>query len=560
MLRILTVLITLACVSACSAPNAFTITVIGTNDIHGELLPRDGEGGLVAISAYVNAVRAARDEDGGAVILLDAGDMWQGTLESNYSEGAALVEAFNSLGYAATAVGNHEFDFGPAGPLPTPRSPEDDPRGALKQRASEANFPFLAANLIDETTGQPVQWPNVYPSTLIDVQGVQVGIIGVMTERALTRAIASNTVGLTVAPLAEAIEREALVLREAGATIILVSAHAGGECTDFDDPNDTSSCITESEITVQSEIFAVANSLPRGLVDYILAGHTHQGIAHIVNNIAISEAYSRARAFSRVDLIVDRKTGKPVSRTIFPPKSATQEPSYEGQELLPAADILAIADKAKSLAADIKHEKIGIHLQTPFVLSESPESALGNLYTDALLASVEADISIHRSNTMIRANLPAGDLTMGSLYEMSPFDNQVTVINLSGAELRRVIAAQAHQGRFRVGFSGMRVTVACADKRKSVVMRLATGREIANTDSVSIAVADYLALGGDDVFTAVMPEGGYERQLDAPLARDFIVDWLRERGGSISVSDFSSEDDPKWTLPDDLDPECRLPN
>jgi 2',3'-cyclic-nucleotide 2'-phosphodiesterase (5'-nucleotidase family) len=552
--RILTILITLVCVSACSAPNEFVITVVGTNDVHGELLPRDGEGGLVAISAYVNAVRAARDEDGGAVILLDAGDMWQGTLESNYSEGAALVEAFNSLGYAAAAVGNHEFDFGPAGPLPIPRSPEDDPRGALKPRASEANFPFLAANLIDETTGQPVKWPNVYPSTLIDVQGVQVGIIGVMTKTALARAIASNTVGLTVAPLAETIEREALVLREAGATIILVSAHAGGKCTEFDDPNDTSSCVAESEN------FSVANSLPHGLVDHILAGHTHQGIAHVVNGIAISEGYSRATAFSRVDLTVDRRTGKPTSRKIFPPKQTTQEPSYEGQEFAPAVDMLAIADKAKSLAADIKREKIGIHLETAFELSENPESALGNLYTDALLASVEADISMHRSNTMIRANLPAGDLTMGSLYEMSPFDNQITVIKLSGAELRRVIAAQAHYDRFRIGFSGMRVTVACADKRQSVVMRLANGREIADSDSVSIAVADYLALGGDDVFTAVMPDGGYERQLDAPLARDFIVDWLRERGGSISVSDFSSEDDPKWTLPEDLDPECRLPN
>lgn len=550
--RFLTLLIALACISGCAAPKPFVITVIGTNDVHGELLPRDGEGGLVTISAYVNAVRAARDEDGGSVILIDAGDMWQGTLESNTSEGATMVEAYNSLGYAAIAIGNHEFDFGPAGPLAIPESPGDDPRGALKQRAAEANFPFLAANLIDDATGKPVQWPNVQPSVLLDVQGVQVGIVGVMTEYALARAIASNTVGLSVAPLAEAIEREALVLREAGASIVLVSAHAGGGCSEFGDPNDITSCIAESEV------FAVANRLPEGLVDHILAAHTHSGIAHIVNGIAISEGYSRAKAFSRIDLLVDRKTGQQTTRIIFPPKRTTRDPVYEGRELAATAEIQAIAEKARALAADMKREKIGIHLETPFELSENPESALGNLYTDALLAAVDADIAMHRTNTMIRANLPAGDLTMGSLYEMSPFDNQITVISLSGAELRRVMAEQAHHGRFRVGFSGMRVTVACVDKRKSVVMRLATGHEIANSDSVSIAVADYLALGGDDVFTAVMPDGGFERQLDAPLARDAIEDWLRERGGSISVSDFSSEDDPKWTLPEDLDPECRL--
>ncbi len=558
MKRFLTILFALIFFAGCSAPNTFTITVVGTNDVHGELVPREGEGGLVAISAYVNAVRAARDEDGGAVILLDAGDMWQGTLESNFSEGAVMVEAYNSMGYSAIAVGNHEFDFGPAGPLPIPESPEDDPRGALKQRAAEANFPFLAANLIDDATGQPVQWPNVQPSVLLNVQGVQVGIIGVMTKSALTRAIAANTVGLSIAPLAASIEKEALELREAGATIILVSSHAGGRCSEFDDPNDTSSCITESTNSEEHEIFAVAKSLPRGLVDYILAGHTHEGIAHVVNGIAISESYSRATDFSRIDLVVDRKTGKPTSRTIFPPKPANRDLSYEGQELSPAADIVEIADKAAAFAAEMKLKKIGVHLSTAFELSRSPESALGNLYTDALLASVAADISIHRTNTMIRANLPAGDLTMGSLYEMSPFDNQITVIELSGSELRQVIAVQAHEGGFRVSFSGMQVIVDCADKKKSVVMRLANGREIADSDSVSIAVADYLALGGDDVFTAVMPEGGFELQLNAPLARDAIADWLQERGGSISVSDFSSEDDPKWTLPNNLNPECRL--
>jgi 5'-nucleotidase len=550
--RILAILTVVCALSACSAPSELVITVIGTNDVHGELLPRDGKGGLVTISAYVDAARAAREIDGGAVILIDAGDMWQGTLESNTSEGATVVEAYNSLGYAAIAVGNHEFDFGPAGPKAVPKSPEDDPRGALKQRASEAEFPFLAANLIDQSTNRPVDWPNVQPSVLLDVRGVQVGVIGVMTKNALVHVIASNTEGLSIAPLAKTIEEEAAALRAAGATIVLVSAHAGGGCSEFDDPNDTSSCYFESEI------FRLANDLPDGLVDYILAGHTHNGIAHFVNGIAISEGFSRARAFSRVDLRVDRKTGKPVSTKVFPPERVTEDGIYEGRELAPAADIQAIAEKAKLLATEFKNQKIGIHLSTPFELSENPESALGNLYTDALLASVDADLSMHRTNTMIRANLPAGDLTMGSLYEMSPFDNQITVITLSGSELREVIAIQAHESRFRVDFSGMRVTVGCVDNKMSVSMRLRSGNEIADTDTVTIAVADYLALGGDDVFTSVMPEGGYQRQLDAPFAREAIADWLRQKGGSLGVNDLSSADYPKWTLPDDLGEECRL--
>ena len=156
------------------------ITVVGTNDVHGELTPHEDRGGLVTLSGYVSALRAAREDDG-AVLLVDAGDMWQGTLASNLSEGKPVVEAYNALGYAAAAVGNNEFDFGPLGPKPIPESDSDDPQGALRQRASEANFPLLAANLIDETTGKTVAWDNVRPSTMVTVGGVDIGIIGVVT-------------------------------------------------------------------------------------------------------------------------------------------------------------------------------------------------------------------------------------------------------------------------------------------------------------------------------------------------------------------------------------------
>ena len=552
MIRYLTILLMASLLGACSAPSEFVITLVGTNDVHGSLESSDEGGGLITISGYVNALREARMEDGGAVLLIDAGDMWQGTLESNLSEGAALVEAYNSLGYTAAALGNHEFDYGPVGPSPIPKLPTDDPQGALKQRAMEADFPFLAANLIDQSTGEPVAWPNIQPSALIDVRGVKVGIVGVMTERALTSAVAANTVGLAIAPLAATIEKEARVLRNAGATVIIVSAHAGGFCTEFNDPSDTSSC------DLSGEIFAVADNLPHGLVDHMFAGHTHSGTAHIVNGISISQGYSKATAFSRVDLTVNRSNGQRTMTRLFPPTLAIDVSAYEGQSFSTDPQITVIADQAAVRAKEMKNKKIGIHLETAFALTRSPESPLGNLYTDGLLASADADISIHTTNTSIRADLPVGDLTVGSVYEMSPFDNQLALIQMTGAELRQVIAEQALRGTVRVNFSGMRVNVACTDARLAITMRLTGGHEILDADNVSIAVVNYLALGGDRVFTSVMPEGGYELQLDAPLARDAIIDWLRQRGGSISESDFSSDESPKWTLLDDLEAECQL--
>ena len=106
-----------------------TLSIVGTNDLHGGILPRDGRGGLALLGGYLKNLREARARDGGAVLLIDAGDMFQGTLESNVTEGASVVAAYNALGYTAAAIGNHEFDFGPVGPAATSRSPADDPEG-----------------------------------------------------------------------------------------------------------------------------------------------------------------------------------------------------------------------------------------------------------------------------------------------------------------------------------------------------------------------------------------------------------------------------------------------
>lgn len=551
--RMLTLLAAACLLTACAQPEPLKLSLIGTNDVHGALLQGEGQGGLVTLSSYVNSIRTARSRDGGAVLLIDAGDMWQGTLESNISEGASVVAAFNALDYTAAAIGNHEFDFGPVGPAPIPESPTDDPRGALKQRATEASFPFLAANLIDDATGQPVAWENVHSSIIVDVDTVKVGIIGVMSRNALAATIASNTSGLSVAPLAETIVREAQAAKAAGADIIIVTAHAGGECTDFDDPYDLSSCET------RHEIFGVAKALPAGLVDHIFAGHVHEGLAHIVNGISITSSYSRTRAFSRVDFLIDRKSGDVIQRNLFPPTSLVAIAAYEGINLTPDADVAAIAKRAAEIAAEVKDRKVGITLETPFALNGDPESALGNLYTEAMLDDVDADISIHVINGGIRADLPAGELTFGSVYEMSPFDNQLTVIRLSGAELRQVISEQAHRGSRRIGFSGLRVKINCSDGIMAIEMRYDDGRSISDTDTVRIAVTNYLALGGDRVFQSVMPEIGFESQPTAPMVRNVILRSLAKRGGSISAADFDSSAAPRWQLPESMNRECRLP-
>ncbi len=254
-----------------AASSGITLSIVGTNDRHGAIVPRDGRGGLAMFAGFVQNLRAARARDGGAVLVIDAGDMFQGTLESNLNEGAAIVDAYNAIGYAAATIGNHEFDFGPVGPRATPRTAADDPRGALKARAAQSRFPFVAANLVDSRTGAPVRWPNVQPSVLVKAAGVSVGIIGGTTTRTLKATISGNTIGLAIAPLDAAVATQAKQLRARGAAVVILTVHAGGRCTQFGNPTDLTSCEQPSEI---GDLIA---KLPRGTLDAVVAGHTHQG-------------------------------------------------------------------------------------------------------------------------------------------------------------------------------------------------------------------------------------------------------------------------------------------
>ncbi len=562
-----------AILGGCAAPptraaDDIVISIVGTNDVHGELLPRVGRGGLVTIAGYVNALRSVRDD--GAVLLIDAGDMWQGTLDSNLNEGAAVVAAYNAMGYVAAAIGNHEFDFGPLGEASSPRDAADDAHGALRRRATEARFPLLAANLIDASDARSVNWQNVVPSISVDAAGIEVGIIGVMTESALEATFAANTAGLSIAPLAESVRREAETLRAAGAALIVVAAHAGGRCHGFSDPHDLSSC------EMDTEIMRLAHALPRGLVDHIIGGHVHQGIAHVVNGIAITSAYSSTYAFSRVDFTMHARTSEVVSRKVFPPQiacpyrrvddgscrwrqSGGDSPArYEGRTVTADDAVLAIALRAEKAANAMKQKQLGTRLETPFTLKGNPESALGNLVTDAILDSIGGDIAIHNVSGGIRAVLPAGELTYGAVYEMYPFDNRTVVLDLSGLELRKVIAAQAMKSRRRAGFSGMTVAVRCENGAMAVEMRRPGGELISDTDRLNVVVNDFLALGGDNILTPAMPPGGFRYDYDAglPTTRDLLVRWLRDRG-TLRAEDFLTGDAPKWHTPPELPASCR---
>ena len=377
-------------------PSQVTLSVVGTSDLHGHIEA------LPWLAGYVENLRKTRAGTGGAVILLDAGDMFLGTLESNLAEGAPVVRAYNALGYSAAAIGNHEFDFGPAGPSPRPMAPGDDPRGALKARAAAARFPFLAANIVDRKTGKPVAWPNIRPSTIIDVSGIKVGLVGVITAATPHTTLPANVAGLGFSPLAKTIARQARALRDRGATVIIALAHAGGKCTDFAAPENLDSC------DARSEIFTVARALPKGTVDAMVAGHTHQGIAQRVNTIPIIQSYANGRAFGRVDLTIDRKSGKVLAWHLEAPHDICQAGAatechptdYEGRPVHADRAVDQLNARAFAAAKQKSNESLNVEVLQPLSPNRRHETALGNWLADLMLAAHPGDVAIVNGGSM----------------------------------------------------------------------------------------------------------------------------------------------------------------
>ncbi len=550
-----------------------TLSIVGTNDLHGRIFTDQfGRGGLRVLGGFVENLRAARAADGGALLLVDAGDTFQGGIESNLSEGRVVVDAYGALGYTALAIGNHDFDFGPvdpanpiegaltaAGAARAAASPADM-RGALKAAAARARFPFLAANIVDDATGAPIAWPNVRPSAIVETAGVRVGLIGLMTVSGLRQTLPSHVQGLRTAPLVPAIVREAAALRQRGAEIVVVVAHEGGWCGDTSNPRDLRSC------DEQSEIFDVARRLPPGTVQAIVAGHTHGTMAHIVNEIAITSVPEGGLQFGRMDLEIDAATHRLADLRVHPPRNicthedpqahtCTAPPhgvpvSYEGRTVTPSARVDAAMAPELARVHAMRALPLRTTADTPIGRDGETETAIGNLFADALRQSVPgatAALGYGTGRGGLRTGLPAGPLNFGAVYDVFAFDNRVVRLVVTGAQLTRALEDQLtrNQGRL-ASLSGIRAAVTCDGAAPRVAVSYDDGRTVAAGDRLIVAASSYSA--GRALWTAVEGEPGVESAEQELLIRDAVTRWLWHRG-QLKAADFFDPARPRWTIP-----------
>jgi hypothetical protein len=118
------------------------------------------------------------------------------------------------------------------------------------------------------------------------------------------------------------------------------------------------------------------------------------------------------------------------------------------------------------------------------------------------------------------------------------------------------VAAQLQATPTRLGIDGIRVKAACTNGTLAVALERPSGARIADDERLVVITTDFLAFGGNDILTPVMPTGGFAVPAEAPIARDLIADWFRKRGGRLRAEQLVDPARPRWTYPGALPVRC----
>ncbi len=434
---------------------ATRLRIIATNDFHGALEARpDASGRLRGGAAYLaTAMRNARAAclaPACETIQLDGGDEFQGTPASNLAFGRPVVAMFNEMGLAASALGNHEFDWG---------------QDTLRARMRDAHYAILGAN-VRYADGRDVPW--IRDDTLIVRGALKIGVIGVATVVTPTTTRASNVSGLRFLEPAPIVDSLARRLRARGADYVIVIGHVGAFC----DRDGATAC--------NGEVVDLAKAL-REPVDAIVSGHTHSLVDVTVHGIPIVQARSSGTAYATIDL---------------GPQGAT----HHVNDVLP--DSLS-ADQAIARIVSAAVAKVATFVERPVATIASDftragnQYALGNLIADAMRIVGKGDVGI-MNNGGIRADLRAGQATYGTLFEIQPFGNILYRTTVSGRSLRGYLAALvARTPNVHVSGVTIRYDSTKTGASRFLTAQLMGGQDIRDEAQYTLILNDFLATGGD---------------------------------------------------------------
>lgn len=480
------------------------VEIMSFNDLHGNV-EEIGKNIGVAKLATLLKERKLLSNTNYEAFAVAAGDLYQGTAISNLTYGKPVSEFLSEVGIEASALGNHEFDWG---------------LDKIEKWSEEGNFPFLAANLVDKATGNPVDFAEPYK--IIESNGIKIGLIGITTEETAYKTKPENVKDVTfLAPL-EVVNKYAKELKEEkDVDVVVVLSHLGA---------------TQDRET--GEITGEAADLAKKAVnvDAIIAAHDHQFTSGKVNNVAIVESGYNGRGLSILTFDFD-KDGNLLSVT-----PNTEEVYKRAENIVPDEKVAALVEANKEALAPILEEKVTVLDKDLEYNSREGLQPLGIVVAETMRVLADADICITNGGG-IRAPLSAGDITVGDMYTILPFDNTLFTMELKGEDIVKALEHGIMPDNMGWGqFSGVKVWYdedAEAGSRITSV-RLADGTKLDMNEYYKVVVNDFMATGGDGYDFA----NAKEMNDTNIVMRDGIMEYWRENGINTDIEELlvSGED------------------
>ena len=384
--------------------DSLRLAIVATNDFHGALEPLtpawaagDTIGGAATLASYIGAVEK---HYAGAALHLDGGDVMQGTVISNLTDGRSTIDVLNQIGLDAAAIGNHEFDWGV---------------DTLRARIGQANFSWLSANIFVKATGARPEWAEPY--AWVEQAGLRIAVIGATTVSTPETTLPTNVEPYEFRDIASVVNELAPRLKTEGADLIVLVVHAGA--------------IAAEGGKYVGEVVDAARRITAP-VDLIVSGHTHTVVRAEVNGIPIVQARSSGTALGVVTLTVDRTRSRVARHTIDVWTTA-----HEG--VAPDPEIAALVGRYADEVHAIAERPIA-RLARALRRDRDDESALGDLIADAQRAATGNQIALMNGGG-IRTDLEAGPVSFADVFAVQPFENVLVSLKLDADQLRRALEA-----------------------------------------------------------------------------------------------------------------------
>jgi 5'-nucleotidase len=412
-------------------PPPVHVQLLGINDFHGHLesttpgtiMRREDErfpaGGAEYLATHIRSLRARARH----TFVVAAGDIVGGSpLLSSLFHDEPTIEAMNMIGLDVTSVGNHEFDEGPAELRRLKRGGCHPIDGCADGSPYEgANFPFLAANVVNRSTGK-LFFP---PFAIRKVGPVKIGFIGMTLEGTPDYISPTFARRLRFLDEAETANRYARVLKRRGVRAIVVLLHEGGFTREAGGVNACNG--------LSGPLRNIVGHTTRD-VDVFLTGHTHAVYNCVMWGKRVTSAASYGRLITRLQLELDRRTGE-VRRT-------RARNWLVGHWVMRAPDISEMITRYRTFAAPLADRLIGRLADTASRYRDrSGESRMGNLVADAQAAASGTDAAFIRPG-QVRAGLAAGEVSYARAFMTQPFGTSLVSMTLTGAQVVELLKEQ----------------------------------------------------------------------------------------------------------------------